>query len=283
VTKVMVTGAAGQLGSAIVARLSPTCDVAAFTRAELDLTDAQAVLETMTSRGPDVVINCAAYNDVEAAEDAAAAALAGNALAVQALARAANASGALLIHYGTDFVFDGTADRAYLETDPCWPLSTYGMSKLLGEWFALESQGGYVLRVESLFGGLPAKSSIDKILSAIGAGQPVRVFADRTVTPSFVDDVAAATEQLMAIRPAAGVYHCVNSGATTWLGVAEEAARLLRRDAEIVPVSVNDVKLKARRPQYCALSNDKLAGAGISMPTWQDALARYVDLMESRA
>ncbi len=232
-TRVMVTGAAGQLGSAVVARLSASCDLAAFTRAQLDLADATAVLDTMTTCSPDVVINCAAYNDVDAAEDNAHAAISGNALAVQALARAANALGATLIHYGTDYVFDGTADRAYLETDACRPLSTYGMSKLLGEWFALEATGAYVLRVESLFGGRPANSSIDKILSAIHAGQPVRVFADRTVTPSFVDDVAAATEQLMASRPAPGVYHCVNDGVTTWLGVAQEIARLLGRDAEL--------------------------------------------------
>jgi dTDP-4-dehydrorhamnose reductase len=276
-TRVMVTGAAGQLGSAIVARLSATGDVAAFTRGELELSDAAAVLETIVRCRPEVVINCAAYNDVEGAEDAAAAALAGNAFAVQALASGAVATGALLIHYGTDFVFDGTADRPYRETDACRPLSTYGMSKLLGEWFALQVEGAYVLRVESLFGGRRAKSSIDKILNAIREGQPVRVFADRTVTPSFVDDVAAATEQLIATRPAAGVYHCVNTGETTWLGVAEEAARLLRLDAQIIPVSVNDVKLKAQRPRYCALSNEKLAGAGISMPTWEHALARYVN------
>ena len=280
-TRVMVTGAAGQLGSAVVARLSATCNVAAFTRGELELTDAAAMLETMTRCRPEVVINCAAYNDVEGAEDAAAAALAGNAFAVQALASGAAASGALLIHYGTDFVFDGTADRPYRETDACRPRSTYGLSKLLGEWFALETAGAYVLRVESLFGGRRAKSSIDKILSAIREGQPVRVFADRTVTPSFVDDVVAATEQLIAKRPAAGVYHCVNTGETTWLGVAEEAARVLRLDAQIIPVSVNDVKLKAQRPRYCALSNQKLAAAGISMPTWEDALARYVSATRS--
>jgi dTDP-4-dehydrorhamnose reductase len=150
------------------------------------------------------------------------------------------------------------------------------MSKLLGEWFALEALGSYVLRVESLFGGRPAKSSIDKILAAIRAGQPVRVFADRTVTPSFVDDVAAATERLMVSRPAPGVYHCVNSGVTTWLGIAEEIARLLCRDAELIPVKSTEVKLKARRPVYCALSNEKLRDAGIAMPTWQDALQRYV-------
>ena len=278
-TRMMVTGAAGQLGSTVVARLSATCDVFAFTRAELDLADAPAVLAAMTTCAPNFVINCAAYNDVEAAEDAAAAALSGNALAVQALARAAAATGATLIHYGTDFVFDGAADRPYVETDACRPLSTYGMSKLLGEWFALEAPGAYVLRVESLFGGSPAKSSIDKIIAAIRAGQPVRVFADRTVTPSFVDDVASATEQIIhpaGVRAAPGVYHCVNSGVTTWLGIAEEVARLLRRDAELIPVKSTEVKLKAKRPVYCALSNAKLKDAGIVMPTWQEALARYV-------
>lgn len=275
-TRVMVTGAAGQLGSTTVARLSDRYDVLPFTRAELELSDAAAVLAAARHCRPAVVINCAAYNDVEAAEDAAQTALTGNALAVQTLTRAAADAGAMLIHYGTDFVFDGVTDRPYLESDPCRPLSTYGMSKLLGEYFALELATAYVLRVESLFGGRPAKSSIDKIASTIRAGQPVRVFADRTVTPSFVDDVAGATEHLIETRPAPGVYHCVNSGVTTWLGIAEEVARLLGKDAELVPVKSTEVKLRAKRPVYCALSNDKLAAAGIPMPTWQDALKRYV-------
>jgi dTDP-4-dehydrorhamnose reductase len=275
-TRVLVTGAAGQLGSTVVARLSATCDVSAFTRSELDLADAPAVLDTVTRCKPDVVINCAAYNDVEAAEDAAPAALTGNALAVQSLVRAASAAGATLVHYSTDFVFDGTTDRPYAETDACLPLSTYGMSKLLGEWFAQEAPGAYILRVESLFGGRPAKSSIDKIVTAIRAGQPVRVFADRTVTPSFVVDVASATEQLMATRPAPGIYHCVNTGVTNWLGIAEEIVALLGCEAELVPVKSTEVKLKARRPVYCALSNEKLRAAGVEMPTWQDALKRYL-------
>ena len=275
-TRAMVTGAAGQLGSTIVSKLSGTCDVAAFNRAELDLADSPAVLEAAKRSRPDVIINCAAYNDVEAAEDAAQAALTGNALAVQALARAAEETGATLVHYSTDFVFDGASDRPYVESDPCRPLSTYGMSKLLGEYFALESAGAYVLRVESLFGGRPAKSSIDKILAAIHARQPVRVFADRTVTPSFVEDVAAATIQIIERRPVPGIYHCVNSGVTNWLGVAEEIVGILEVQADLVPVKSTEVKLKARRPVYCALSNRKLFDAGIPMPTWQDALVRYV-------
>ena len=273
--RVMVTGAAGQLGSTIVARMSQQRDVVPFTRAELDVADERAVLEAARSAAPDAIINCAAYNNVDAAEDDPMAAMSGNSLAVRALSYAARATGAIFVHYSTDFVFDGTAERPYAEDDRPKPLSVYGTSKLLGEWFALEAPAAYVLRVESLFGGQPAKSSIDKILSAIVEGRPVRVFSDRSVTPSYVEDVTTATELLLARRPPSGLYHCVNSGVTTWLGVAEEASQVLRRAADIVPVRSDSVKLRALRPRYCALANEKLASVGIAMPTWQDALRRY--------
>lgn len=273
----MVTGAAGQLGSTLVSRLAAGYDVRPVTRNDLNIADQAAVLEAVEDLDPDVIINCAAYNDVERAEDDAAGALSSNALGVLSLSRGAVTANAVLIHYGTDFIFDGAADRPYSEDDPPRPLSAYGASKLLGEWFALETPSTYVLRVESLFGGRPAKSSIDKIIAAIEGGREVRVFADRTVTPSFVDDVAAATEALLMRRAPFGVYHCVNSGVTTWLGVAEEACRLLQRDATIVPVASDSVALRARRPRYCALSNHKLAEAGIAMPSWQDALQRHIN------
>jgi len=274
--RVLITGAAGQLGSTVVRRLSQHWEVVPFTRTELDIGDTARALATIVAAAPDVIINCAAYNDVDSAESAAAAALSANSMGVLTLARAAVATGATLVHYGTDFVFDGTGERPYLESDPPRPLSIYGTSKLLGEWFALEVPIAYVLRVESLFGGQPAKSSVDKIIAGIREGRPVRVFSDRTVTPSYVDDVADATEQILTTQAPRGVYHCVNSGIGTWLDVAQEAARLLQRAAEIVPVSVSEVTFKARRPRYCALSNEKLASAGVTMPTWQTALTRYI-------
>jgi dTDP-4-dehydrorhamnose reductase len=281
--RIMVTGAAGQLGSTVTARLSGTGEIHPFTHAQLDIADEAAVLAAVASVRAEAVINCAAYNDVDGAEDAAAAALSANALGVLSLARAATAAGATLVHYSTDFVFDGNVAAPYVETDAPRPLSTYGASKLLGEWFALEAPAAYVLRVESLFGGHPAKSSVDRILAAIRAKQPVRVLADRTVTPSYVDDVAAATERLLTSRAPYGVYHCVNSGTATWLEIAEEAVRLLRTDAAIVPVSVNAMKLKAGRPKYSALSNDKLERTGVAMPTWKDALSRHLANAETRA
>ena len=274
--KVVVTGAAGQLGGALAARFSASATVVPLTRHDLDITREADVLERLSRERPDVIVNCAAYNAVDAAEDHPVAALEGNAFGVLALARAARASDALLVHYGTDFVFDGTAGRPYGETDPPVPESHYGLSKLLGEWFAADAPRYYVLRVESLFGGLRAKSSIDRILDAIRRGEPVKVFVDRTVTPSYVPDVVEATARLLDLRPASGVYHCVNSGETTWQGLAEEAARLLGTAAELIPTRVAEVKLRAKRPQYCALANDKLRSAGLDMPSWQDALARHV-------
>ena len=276
--RIVVTGAAGQLGSTIVARLSAACEIFPFTRAQLDIADERSVRDRLKEISPRVVINCAAYNAVDDAELAPAEALSGNALGVRALARGAVDIGAVLVHYSSDFVFDGATDRPYAEEDPARPLGIYGMSKLVGEWFALEAPGSYVLRVESLFGGYPAKSSIDKILVNLENGAPVRAFADRTVTPSYVADVAAATEAILERRPAPGLYHCVNDGVATWVEVAEEAARLLECEATIIPTRSDAVTLRARRPKYCALSNRKLADAGIRMPAWQDALARYLRL-----
>jgi len=274
--KVVVTGAAGQLGSATVRRLALDADVVALTRAEVDLTDHHRVMATVTDASPDVVINCSAYNAVDQAEDDPQMALAVNAFAVQSLARAAAAANASFVHYSTDFVFDGLAEAPYVEADPTNPRSVYGQSKLVGEWLAGEAPMAYVLRVESLFGGPAARSSVDKIIAALRTGQEAPVFVDRTVTPSFVEDVAAATWALIASRAPIGVYHVANSAATTWYDLGREIARLLDCPPRLRPVKVTDVPLRAPRPQYCALSNAKLASAGFQMPSWQDALARYL-------
>jgi dTDP-4-dehydrorhamnose reductase len=283
IKRVMVTGAGGQLGSTITAGLSRRYDVAAFTRAQLDIGDEPAVLDLVAAVAPDALINCAAYNDVEGAEDAAVEALAGNALGVLSLCRAAAASSAILVHYSTDFVFDGAASAPYTEEDRPNPRSVYAASKLLGEWFAADAPRAYVLRVESLFGRAPGgpapKGSVTMIVESIRAGREVRVFEDRTISPTFIIDAARATRGLVEQQAAPGIYHCVNSGRCTWLELAQEVARQLGpegRDPRITPVRAAETRMRAQRPQFCALSNDKLRAAGVAMPSWQDALARYM-------
>lgn len=281
--RVMVLGARGLLGAAMTRELSSCCDVRPFTRADLDLTDTARVLRVVEDVGPDAIVNCSAFNGVDLAEDQPGNALAINAFAVHALARAAAGSRCMLVHYSTDFVFDGTTDRPYTEEDEPNPRSYYGLSKLLGEWFAGEHDRAYILRVESLFGapapGVSPKGSVHSIVQRIRAGEEVPVFVDRTVSPTYTPDVARATHAILHAAPEPGVYHCANSGAATWVDVAKETAQLLDRPIRMRPITLDSAQLKAPRPRYCALSNAKLAAAGIEMPSWQEALRRYLKSM----
>lgn len=281
-TRVLVTGADAQLASAVRQRLAGTCDLTALSRRDLDVTQATAVTRTCRDLQPEVLINCASFNDVDGAERRAADALAVNGLAVGSLARAAAAGGAVLVHYSTDFVFDPDSDPGPMpETAPVRPRSVYAQSKLLGELYAKRAPRHYVLRVASLFGGTPAKSSLDAMAATLRRGGAVRAFADRTVTPSYVHDIAAATASLLAGDVPSGLYHCVNSGHGTWVEVVTALAEALGVDpaAAVTAVPFRSVTLVAPRPQYAALSNAALAAHGVTMPHWRDAIARYARTM----
>jgi len=280
--RVVVFGAGGQLGAAIVHECTSSSrhDVVPFAHADLDIRDDAAVATAIERARPDAIVNCAAYNNVDAAEDHPTDALAINAFPLRAMARAAERAGAALVHYGTDFVFDGNRSTPYTENDPPAPRSMYAASKLLGEWFALDAPRAYVLRVESLFGrapnGPPSIGSVASIVRTMREGGTVRVFDDRTVSPAYVPDIASATRRLLETSAPPGLYHCVNSGSCTWLEFAQQLARQLGIDARLTPVKMADVPLRAQRPLFSALSNDKLRRAGIEMPTWRDAIARFV-------
>jgi dTDP-4-dehydrorhamnose reductase len=275
---IVVTGAQGQLGQALVARLANRVAVVAMSREDLDITNHDDVRRRIDAIRPSAILNCASYNEVDAAEDNPVHALEVNAFGVRALGRAAEAVGATLVHYSTDFVFAGVGIRPYVEEDRPEPQGVYAASKLLGEWFAAEAPGAYVLRVESLFGisSGRVRSSFDTIVAGILAGREVPVFTDRTVSPSYVVDVAHATAAILDRRPEPGLYHCVNTGTCSWYEVAVQVAAILGRSPNLKGVTLADVNLRAPRPKYCALSNAKLAAAGIPMPPWQDALGRYL-------
>jgi dTDP-4-dehydrorhamnose reductase len=275
--KVLVLGAGGQLGQAMVQHLAGEHDVTGWTRADIDLTRHRDVREAIGELAPQAIVNCASYNQVDLAEDEQVTALEVNAMVVGTLARAAAEADAVFVHYSTDFVFAGTSRTPYTEHEQPEPRSVYAQSKLIGEWLAADAPRHYVLRVESLFGGPHRRSSVDRIVDAVRSGQQAPVFVDRVVSPSFVADVADASAFILRARPAEGLYHCVNSGQATWLEVGEEIVRRLGGSNQLLkPVSVNDVRLRAPRPQFAALSNEKLAAAGYLMPSWQDAIARYL-------
>ena len=279
IDRVLVTGASGQLASFIIQAFADR-EVIAHTRQSLDVSDPGVVARAVAAIAPTLIVNCAAFNDVDGAEGRAVDALAVNAFAVRGLARAADAAGATLVHYSTDFVLNSDSREPHGEDLRPAPRGVYASSKLLGEWFAQESPRAYVLRVESLFGSPAAwtgrRGTLDHIVDGLQQGREVKVFTDRIVSPSYSKDVAAATRHLVTSGAAHGVYHCVNDGYASWHDVAAEAARILGVSPRLVPITVEQLALRVPRPRYCALSTKKLAAAGFAMPTWQDALRRWL-------
>ena len=277
--RVLVTGANGQLAHHVVHAFAGHA-VTALDRKQLDLTDSGAVRKAVKEAAPTLIVNCAAFNDVDGAEDQPLEALAVNAFAVRTLARAAQDANATLVQYSTDFVFDGIASMPYQETDQPAPQSIYAASKLLGEWFAMDAPRALVLRVESLFGSPPGwtgrRGTVDAIVEGIRAGREVPVLTDRVVSPSYAPDVAAATRHLIEHDGPGGVYHCVNSGHATWETVALEIARLLGVEPRLKRLTTDQLTLRAARPRYCALDTTKLIAQGFAMPAWQHGLTRWL-------
>jgi dTDP-4-dehydrorhamnose reductase len=288
IERVLVTGANGQLAAFIVQAFSDW-DVVAHTRQSLDVTDAAAVARVVADVSPRLIVNCAAFNDVDGAESRAVEALAINAFAVRSLSRAAEAAGATFVHYSTDFVLNSDSREPHGEDVRPRPRGVYASSKLLGEWFATGSASGvgatgpraFVLRVESLFGSPSGwsgrRGTLDHIVDGLEQGREVKVFTDRIVSPSYSKDVAAATRHLVTSGALPGVYHCVNDGHASWYDVAAEAARLLGVAPRLVPITVAQLPLRVPRPIFCALSTKKLAAAGFAMPAWQDGLQRWLE------
>jgi len=279
--RVLVTGANGQLAHHIIRTFADHA-VTAADRTTLDIGNPDAVARTVDEVAPGLIINCAAFNNVDGAEDRPLDALAANAFGVRSLARAAQRHGATLVHYSTDFVFDGRASEPYLEDAPASPQSTYAASKLLGEWFALEAPRALVLRVESLFGS-PAgwsgrRGTVDAIVEGLRSGREVPVLTDRVVSPSYSPDVAAATRHLLDCGASSGVYHAVNAGHATWEQFAVFTADLLGVTPHLKRLTTDQLTLRAARPRYCALAAPKLAAQGFTMPSWQDAVQRWLGL-----
>ena len=276
--RILVTGAQGQLGRELAAALAPLGSVVAIDRAELDLEDAAAVRRALAHHAPQLIVNAAAYTAVDQAESDRARAFAVNADAPELMARHARASGALMIHYSTDYVFDGTRTTPYDEDAPTHPLNVYGMSKLAGEQ-AIGASGAraLVLRTSWVY-GLRGKNFLLTIRRLAAVRDELRIVADQTGVPNWCRELARATARLVAgglpyLAERAGLYHLSASGATTWY----DFARAIVGDTDrprVVPVTTSDYPTPARRPAYGVLSTQRFAHCfGFTLPDWRGSLA----------
>ena len=276
----VVLGVRGTLGSALPGALERAgWDVAsAAARAECDITDADAVRDLVARTRPTAVFNAAAYTDVDRAETEAERAHAVNATGAEIVAAAAAAAGAAVVHYSTDFVFDGTQSRPYDERDPPSPQGRYAESKVAGDRLvAAANPRHFILRVGCLYGH-GGRNFPSTIVRRLRAGETIRADRDRLGSPTWVRDVAAVSAAVAATAHH-GVYHCTAQGQTTWADFARLAASIIGiADTERVQgVAYADLQLKAQRPLHAILDNRALRERGLdTLPSWQDALRAFV-------
>ena len=279
---ILVTGAAGQLGTELVKEFALRgWPVRGFTRAQLDTTGAAAVESHLRECAPAVVVNAGAYNLVDLAEQEPDAALNGNALAVRNLAVYCRAHGAKLIHFSSDYVFDGTAGRPYTEADAVHPLGAYGVSKLAGEHFAQAyCPDALVLRTAAVYG--PAGTStrrgnfVETMLRLAQQGRPLRIVSDQITSPAYTVALAERTADLLAAG-ATGIVHAGGGTPLSWFHFAREIFTAAGLTPDLTPVSSSEYPTVARRPAYSALHNQRLADLGMApMPALAGCLADYM-------
>ncbi len=263
--KLLVTGAAGQLGRDVVAYATTAGDeVLALDRTTLDITDADAVLEACRGFGPDAIVNAAAYTAVDACETNIEAAYAINATAVGSLATAAAGIGAHLVHVSTDYVFDGTLDRPYREGDATNPQSVYGASKLAGEQLA--GPDAAVVRT-SWVCGEHGNNMVKLVLRLAQPGADLAFVDDQRGCPSFTADLAPALHRIAAERRS-GIHHLTNQGAVSWYEFVQEVLRAAGHPVDLVrPITTDqlDPPRPAPRPANSVLDNAVWRDAGLPM------------------
>ncbi len=273
----LVTGAGGQLGSHLLARLAGH-DVVGLTRGELDISSAAAVDAAVRMMRPDVVVNAAAYTAVDAAEADEADAFAVNADGPRLIAGALARHGGRLIHVSTDYVFDGTATRPYEPSDPTAPRTAYGRSKLAGEQAARAALPAcHVVRTAWVYGG-PAPNFVDTMRGLERTRETVDVVADQLGSPTWVHDLADALVALGSSTVAPGVLHYVNAGQASWFELAQEVFRLVGADpARVRPVDTAAFPRPAPRPAWSVLSTRSWTDHALPAPRdWRVALRDYL-------
>jgi dTDP-4-dehydrorhamnose reductase len=279
IPKILVTGAFGQLGYELARWLAPCGDVVAVDREEIDLADPDAIVRGVRAIGPQLIVNAAAYTAVDRAESEPALAHALNARAPAILAEEAKRGGAVLIHYSTDYVFDGSSDRPYVEDDPAGPLNVYGTTKLEGER-AVAACGGdaLVLRTSWVY-GLRGGNFLLTMRRLASERQELSVVADQTGTPNWCRVLARSTarivgEGLPVLAARRGLYHLSSTGGTTWFDFAR-AILGETSSVRVLPIATADYPTPARRPRYGVLDTRRFQDAfGFALPPWREALQR---------
>jgi dTDP-4-dehydrorhamnose reductase len=295
--RLLVFGANGQIGRELARSLMPLGDVIALDRAGCDLTRPDTIPEVIRDAGPDVIVNAAGYTSVDRAEAEEDLAMLVNGHAAGVIAQAARAAGALLVHYSTDYVFDGAKTVPYVEDDPPAPLNVYGRSKLAGETAVRDAGGDHLILRTSWVYAARGHNFLNTILRLARERAELRIVADQIGAPTWARDIADATADVIGQAQRerrkgplrSGALHMTAAGATSWHGFAEA---ILDRAGDLAPsrptvraITTAEFPTAARRPKNSRLCCDRLRERfGVTLPDWTAALASCVaDLREQRS
>ena len=286
--KILVTGAAGQVGFELCRSLQGLGQVVAMDRRSLDMSDLDSLVRVIREINPGLIVNAAAYTAVDRAETDVAAAMLLNGRVPGVLAEEARRLGAALVHYSTDYVFDGVGDTPYSEGNTTNPINTYGETKLAGEQAIAQVGGKYLILRTSWVYGMRGKNFLRTMLKLAQERSELRVVGDQVGAPTWAVTIAALTAnvatQVLTRRfddaawwsENAGIYHLTASGATTWADFAEAIFRLtLQADARpsVIHIGTDEYPTPAKRPRNSRLSNAKLGSVfSVYPPDWHDAL-----------
>ena len=280
--RVAIFGSGGQLGVELVHEFQNRgYNVTGLDRSAVDISDGARVERSLAELDPAVVVNAAAYNQVDVAENEPLAAFLANALAVRNLAKACRQVDARLVHFSTDYVFDGAAGRPYTEEDTPHPLGAYAVSKLAGEMYAQAYlDNPLIIRTSGVFGpgGLrTARGNFIELMLRLAAGkQPIRVVEDHVASPTFAPALAARTADLVE-RNLTGLFHVGGGTPISWFDYAGIIFRIAGLNPELRPTNDREFRTAARRPKFSALSNAKMERCGIApMPPIEDAIRTYM-------
>ena len=293
--KILLTGSGGQVGWELQRALSPLGEIAAFDRAGLDLADPERIRSALRDVKPQIIVNAAAYTAVDRAESEPEAAFAINARAPGILAEEARQLGALLIHYSTDYVFDGAKAEPYTEEDAPHPLGVYGASKLEGEKAILASGARHWIFRTSWVYAPRGKNFLLTVLKLAREGKPLRVVTDQFGAPTSAAMLARATAQALTTQvqaqaahahqgapPPSGIYQMTAAGRTSWHGFACAILREFGFNDPVAAIPAVEYPTPARRPANSMLDNGKLAASfGIRLPNWEAGLREAVAALKT--
>ena len=276
--RILLTGKSGQVGSALQHSLAPLGQLIATDKAALDLSDLKSLDRKIKDAKPDVIVNAAAYTAVDRAERERELALRVNSSAVKAIGEAASACGALVVHFSTDYVFDGEKAGAYTEEDLPRPINVYGKSKLAGERALAATGCRYFIFRTSWVYGPTGRNFLLAILAAARAKPALRVVNDQRGAPTSSNAIASAIARVLSSsdlsKRANGIFHLSAAGQTTWHGFAQEILARKGLRIPVVPISSAEHAAPAKRPKNSLLDNSKLLKTfGIALPGWREGLA----------